>query len=265
MITVKRTAIWHALREIEIEKPILLPYSQEELQELFFDQKIDNEGNVYYRLNDIIEKVLSKIDCSNVCFDNVKMEGLKLSNAYNIRFNPQNIYKRNLNNTVLGENIVIIGNDNANQRDLFEGVDIKGTIFYHCKNVRINPQTVKEKDFSHTSLEGIDFTGFSFDGTQLWCTNFKGSIGVKINPNKVWNFEHVESLSDVELTDIPEDDMYAKATGAKNYFELMTKLEQSQTEFIELIKDQLPEEKKEEPKPEIEPEQPKQKRKWFGN
>lgn len=265
MITVKRTAIWHALRNIDIEKPIQLPYPQEELHELFFDQKKDSEGNIYYSLNDIIQKVLSKIDCSNISFDNVKMFGLNLSNAYNIRFNPQNIYNRSLNNTVLGPNIEIIGNENANQRDLFEGVDVSGTKFNYCKNVRINPQTVKDKDFSHTSLEGIDFTGFSFDEVYLWCTDFKGSVGVKINPNKVRNFEHINYLGDAELTDIPKDDMYGKALGAKNYNELMQTLDSLKSKFLDSVKDQLPEEKKEEPKPEIAPEPPKQKRKWFGN
>lgn len=264
MLTVKRTAIWYALRDITIEKPIILPYSDEELHELFFDQKEDQRGNIYYELNDIMYKVINKVDCRNLSFENVKMSGLRLDKAWNIRFNPQYIYNKDLTSTLLGPNVEIIGNDNLNQKDLFEGVSIRGTNFNYCKNVRINPQTIREKDFAHCCLAGVDFTNFSFDGAQLWETSFEGSIGVAINPNKVINFDQINSLECVMLTDLPEQDRYFKANRAKNYYDLMATLGQIQSKFKELIKDQLPEEKKEEPAPQpIDP--PKQKRKWFGN
>lgn len=264
MITIKRTAIWYALRDKTIERPIVLPYSQEEIHALFFDQKVDNEGNIYYELNRIMCNVISKIDCSNISFDNVKLSRLNLSNVHNLRFNPQNIYKKDLSNTTLGKNVEIIGNENLNQKDLFEGVEVKSTNFNYCKNVRINPQTILNKDLSHCCLAGVDFTGFSFVGVQVWDTNFEGCIGAKLDPNKVRNFEHINSLGDVELTDLPEDDMYAKASGAKNYYDLKQTITDLELEFEKLIKDQLPEEKKEEPVMQpIDP--PKQKRKWFGN
>lgn len=264
MITVKRKAICKVLYNVTPTSPILLPYSKEEMIELFFDEKEDKEGIKYYEINSIMLGVIRKIDCINLPFDNVRLSHLNLQGTHNIRFNPQNIYQKDLSQTELDESSQIIGNDDMNQKDLFEGVKITSTHFNGCKNARINPQTVFEKDFSHTSLEGVDFTSFSFDGCQLWDTNFRGSIGVKFNPNKVRNFSNINSLEDVELLDMPEEDTNYRCPNAKNHDDLHNKMIKLQIEFKELIKDQLPEEEKEEPKP-VQTETPKQKRKWFGN
>ena len=259
MITVKRTAICRVLTEKNINNPILLPYPQEEIQELFFDKVCDKDGIEYLEINPIIESIISKIDCSNISFDNVNLSHKNLYDAYNVKFNPQNIYQKNLNSTILGRNIEIIDNENINQKDLFEDVDIVGTEFNDCKNVRINPQTVHNKDFTGSTLEGVDFTGFSFDGAILWNANFTGSIGAIIDPHKTKYIDMVKSLKGVILTDLPQNDKLENTSTAKNYQELTKALTDFQSNFIELIKDQLPEEKIEE----INPVPPKQKRKWF--
>ncbi len=261
MITVKRKAIYNVLYNVTPESPILLPYSKEEMIELFFDEVEDKEGNKYYKFNPTMLRLLKKIDCRNLPFDNVKLSGVKLLETHNICFNPQNIYQKDLSQSEFDENITIIGNEEMNQKDLFEGVKINATRFNGCKNVRINPQTVFEKDFSHSALKGVDFTGFSFDGCSLWETNFKGSIGAKINPNKVKNYSQINSLEDVELLDLPDEDYNYRAPRAQNEDKLDEEVKRLQAIFKEMLKDQLPEEKVEPPK-QLE-EQPKQKRKWF--
>lgn len=261
MITVKRKAIYNVLYNVTPEAPILLPYSKEEMIELFFDEVEDKDGNTYYKINSTMLRLFKKIDCINLPFDNVKLSGLTLTETHNIRFNPQHIYQKDLSQTQLDENITIIGNENMNQKDLFEDVKIKATRFNGCKNVRINPQTVYEKDFSHAALAGVDFIGFSFDGCSLWETNFKGSIGAKINPNRVRNYGQINSLEDVELLDLPDEEINYRSPRAKNQDKLDAEIARLQLEFKDLIKDQLP---KEIEKPAPEPIGPqKQKRKWF--
>ena len=255
MINVKRYAIKQVLEQSIIDKPILLPYTQEEMKELIFDFKKDDSGNEYYVFNNILYNVKSVIDFSNVNFDNVFLAGKDLSRTHGIKFNPQKIYKKSLKNTKLGPNVEVIGNDKVNQIDLFEGVTVDHTEFNGCKNVIINPQTIYEKDLQHTSLEGVTFNG-SFDGVSIWYTSFSKSRGAKLDPKTIRNFEHASSYSDATLLDLPEE---RGGYGAINYNDLTKKREEYSEKLRELIKDQLPPPKIEEPKT----EPPKQKRKWF--
>ena len=261
MITVKRKAMYRVLYNVTPEAPILLPYSKEEMIELFFDEEEDKEGNKYYKFNPTMLRLLNKIDCRNLPFDNVRLTSTKLLGTHNICFNPQNLYEKDLRQTELDENITIIGNEDMNQKDLFEGVKLTATSFNGCKNVRINPQTIFEKDLTQAKLKGVDFTGFSFDGCSLWETNFKGSIGAKINPNKVISYSQINSLEDVELLDLPDEEYNNRSPKAQNQDKLDEEVKRLQVVFKEMLKDQLPEEKEEPPK-QVE-EQPKQRRKWF--
>ena len=256
MINVKRFAIKQVLEQVSLDKPILLPYTSEEMRELIFDLKKDEAGIEYYVFNEILFNIKTKIDYSNVSFDNVSFIGLDLSRVHGIKFNPQKIYKKSLKNTKLGENIEVIGNDKVNQIDLFEGVTLSHTEFRGCKNVVINPQTIFEKDLQHTTLEAVTFNG-PFDGTSVWYTNFSKSRGAKLDPKTVRHFEYAASWIDVTLLDLPQD---SGGYSALNYNELTKAKDDFSEQFRELIKDQLPPPKIEEQTP---VEQPKQKKKWF--
>jgi len=264
MINVKRLAICRALNTIYKEKPILLPYPQEELIELIFDQKKDENGSIYYEFNSTIYSIISKIDFSNVPFDNVKLAGYDLSRSYGIKFNPQTIYDKDLRGTFLCTQVEVIGNNEQNQKDLFEGVKIEGTKFKDCQNVIINPQTVFFKNFAHTALQGVDFSGFSFDGADVYLASFAGSKGAKINPNTVKHIERANSLKDVELTDIVENHyMNTIFSTANNYNSLNEAIEEYSKQFIELVCNQLPKEKSN-LEPQIESTAENTKRKLFG-
>ena len=256
MINVKRFAIKQVLEQVNIEKPILLPYTSKEMKELLFDLKKDESGTEYYSFNSILSNLKGKIDFSNVDFDNVSLIGIDLSRTYGVKFNPQKIYKKSLKNTKLGENVEVIGNDKVNQIDLFEGVILNHTEFRGCKNVVIDPQTIFEKDLQYTTLEGVTFNG-SFDGVSVWNTNFAKSRGAKLDPKRIRHFEYATSWIDVTLLDLPED---RGGFSSLNYDELTKEKDRFSEQLKELIKDQLPPPKIEEPKP---IEIPKQKKKWF--
>ena len=263
MLTTKRKAIVEVLKDIDIDKPILLPYSEEEIKELFFEKTIDQEGQSYYLLNGIMKTVYNKIDFSNIPFDNVWVSSCDFSEAYGLKINPQKVYKKDLNGIILSENARIIGNETINQKDLFEGVTIKSAKFNGCQNVRINPQTIYEKSLYETSLKGVDFTGFTFDGVDITYANFYGSTGAVFDPNKVRGCISARSLANVTLTDLPERMHYNNSyLNGSNYPELIKELKKMQSDFYSLIEDQLPPKKEEQTLEVVEPQ--KAKRKWFN-
>lgn len=264
MINVRRKAIVETLKYITPDKPILLPYNEEELKELFFDEIIDDNGNKYYKLNELMMAIKAKIDFSNIPFDNVKLSGINLSYTHGIKFNPQTIYQKSLRQTTLCGSIEIIGNDYNNQIDLFDGVDIRRTKFNNAKNVVINPQTISEKYLEENNFSGVKFSGYSFDGVRIYDVDFTGSSGAKINPNKLERISYTD-LTDVELLDLPEKEVNyneVKFSSSKNYQELCEEVKKYQEKFTQLVKNQIPHQEEELPKV-IEEDLPKQKRKWF--
>ncbi len=52
-------------------------------------------------------------------------------------------------------------------------------------NAQINPQTIKNKDFSYAILNGLDFKDCIWDGTKLCFTNFDGATNVDLDPQTV--------------------------------------------------------------------------------
>ena len=66
----------------------------------------------------------------------------------------------------------------------FDNVCICGFDFTGFIGVKIDPQTVYDKDFSFCVLSGVLFDG-SFDGVNLSKTNFTGSRGARINPQTI--------------------------------------------------------------------------------
>lgn len=262
MITLKRKAIADALINLKTTKPILLPYSKEELIELFFDEVEDETGNNFYKINDIMKKVISKIDFSNVPFDNVNVTNIDFSGSCGVKINPQTIYAKNLSGAKLN-GVEFIGNNTVNEIDLFEGVKVSNTNFAGSKGARINPQTIYEKNLSHCLLTDVDFTGFTFDGANLCDTDFTGSKGARINPNLVKNASYT-SFNHVELLDLPEEVYNYNRYSLSNYSKLIDAKILYQNQFLGLIKDQLPP-IEENPLEVVEASQNKQKRKWFGN
>ena len=67
----------------------------------------------------------------------------------------------------------------------FDGVCIANLDFSNSLGVKINPQTVYQKDLQYTVLNGVTFTGV-FDGSKIVGANFKGSINTLINPQTIY-------------------------------------------------------------------------------
>jgi len=239
-IELKRKAIVELLKDIHIDKPIVLPFSNEETHALIFEKNEDADSNTYYKFNQDMYNIIKLIDFSCISFDNVCLNGVDFTGVYGVKINPQTVYKKSLID-INFYGIEFCSNDKGNQIDLFDGVEIRKVDFLGSKGARINPQTIKNKCFDHCLLTDVDFTGFSFDDVSLSSSNFKGSKGAVIDPNKLKQIFNVQ-FSDVELLDIPKNELvfYQSSLEGSNYKLLLDAKKQYKEEFYKLIEKQLP-------------------------
>lgn len=68
----------------------------------------------------------------------------------------------------------------------FDGFDASMYDFSSLRGVKINPQTIKDKNLTNTICQDVEFIG-PFDGAQIDEANFTGSKGAKINPQTIFN------------------------------------------------------------------------------
>ena len=105
------------------------------------------------------------------------------------------IKKINFDDIINIEEILdLILNDERKGIRLLPYIDLSNTSFknqniiginFTDTNVKINPQSVKGKDFTSTILKGLDFKGCKWNDTRLSFTNFTGAKNVKIDPSTV--------------------------------------------------------------------------------
>ena len=67
----------------------------------------------------------------------------------------------------------------------FSDIKVSNKMFYGMTGVRINPQTVYNKDLSHGIYEGVEFIG-PFDDAYIEGASFKGSKNAIIDPQKTY-------------------------------------------------------------------------------
>lgn len=70
--------------------------------------------------------------------------------------------------------------------DRFRFIKTLGMDFTGFTGIKINPQTIYDKDLSKAILNGVEFIG-PFDGCAIDNCNFTGSVGAVINPQTVLN------------------------------------------------------------------------------
>lgn len=81
--------------------------------------------------------------------------------------------------------IIAFSNDILRKIDLssvsFDGVSVAKYDFTGLTGVKINPETVYEKDLSHCKFDGVEFIG-NFDNCTIYGSDFTGSKGAVIDP-----------------------------------------------------------------------------------
>lgn len=100
----------------------------------------------------------------------------------------------------------------------FDGFKAAGKDFSLLTGVKLNPQTVWDRDLSYSNFGCVEFTG-SFDNAKVYRASFKDSIGAKINPQEVYFkllvgtvCENVEFIGGFKGVDI----IYASFRGSEN-------------------------------------------------
>lgn len=79
----------------------------------------------------------------------------------------------------------------------FDGFDAYQCDFSNLNGVKINPQTIKNKNLELSTLAGVEFIG-SFDDVKIEGANFTGSKGAQINPQRIEKL----NLKNIIATDV---------------------------------------------------------------
>lgn len=120
----------------------------------------------------------------------------------------------------------------------FDNLSCDNRDFTDLKGVKINPQTVCEKNCSYVNFNGVEFIG-PFDGAYIIGANFKGSKGAIINPQTVLNKELANvKCGNVEFMDTFDNSVNIKGidfTGS-NYLELTSLTQNFRDKIKKLIK-----------------------------
>ncbi len=155
-------------------KKYLEEYSSDQKIKLFWEKQIiddvifTKESSKEFALD---WELLKKIDFLPISFDNVNIKGLDFTDCLNVFINPQTIYDKNLEYTILN-GVTFTGP--------FKDAKIVGANFEGSKNAIIDPQTIHLKNFRETVLTDTLLVN-SFDEAFILKTDFTGSTGAIIN------------------------------------------------------------------------------------
>ena len=154
------------LEEYSLDKKIKLIDEKQILNDVIFTKE-----SYKYKEFALDFELLKKIDFLHISFDNVNIKGLDFTDCLNVFINPQTIYDKNLEYTILN-GVTFTGN--------FKDAKIVGANFKGSKNAIIDPQTIHLKNFRETVLTDALLVN-SFDDAFILKTDFTGSIGAIIN------------------------------------------------------------------------------------
>ena len=127
---------------------------------------------------DLTEAILEDVFIKDGDLDDCIINGTNFEGAKGgmIRLHPQKVKYKDLSSAILA-GVYIEGS--------LDGCDINRTCFRDYQGfAELNPQNIKDKKMIGTNLSGVKITG-SFDDCYIYMVNFKGSIGAKIDFEKL--------------------------------------------------------------------------------
>lgn len=127
---------------------------------------------------DLTEAILEDVFIKDGDLDDCIINGTNFEGAKGgmIRLHPQKVKYKDLSSAILA-GVYIEGS--------LDGCDINRTCFRDYQGfAELNPQNIKDKKMIGTNLSGVKITG-SFDGCYIYMVNFKGSVGAKIDFEKL--------------------------------------------------------------------------------
>lgn len=161
---------------------IKLDYDPIIIENLLFE----NKSGIYKMFaSDIPREVLTKIDFINVDFKDFNASEFDFTGLYNVHLNPQTIFGRYLNDSILR---------GVTFTDSLDYCKLDGANFAGSKNAKVNPNTLVSSssfngryiDIHWTKFMDVTFTvAFNYK-TSLFEVDFTGSKNAKINANKLF-------------------------------------------------------------------------------
>ena len=204
-----RKRLIERLKELEEGSHIKLDYDPRLLEMVLFKKTISGKGQ--YKQFALPKEALEKIDFSNVNFDDFYATNFDFTGLHGIKLNPQTIYDKNLNCSILN-GVTFIGP--------FDNVSIQCTDFTGSTGAYINPTKLYFKD--------------EYDENKINMTNCKFNGVTFTSPIKILNLGYVRHYcyyssylsKSVALPNIKGSDF----TGSRNaiiYMDYMNKYEMS--------------------------------------
>lgn len=138
------------------------------LEKLIFKEGANE--NARYKVFDINDELIQKLDLSDISFDNFYAYNFDFGELYGVKINPQTVYDRDLRHSIL-EGVEIIG--------IFDGCKIRGIDFTGSTGAIINPQTIFENDLSFSNLDGVEITE-SLDDCIIDFANFTNCKNINL-------------------------------------------------------------------------------------
>lgn len=149
--------------------------------------------------NSLLKDICKYLDFRNLEYQNLLINETTINyfRRYNIPIEPSKLYQKSLQGMSFEESIF---------RGSFDDCNIANATLWNCrdingKRVKINPQTVKDKNFSSCVLRGVEFLD-NFDGCKISSARIIDCNNAMINPQKIAkkNFKN-SNLSGVDFTE----------------------------------------------------------------
>ena len=183
-----RRYFFDKVKSYEGDKPLKFDLPQDVLQSILFDYN-EEEGIKTFSTED--EEILTKINFSNVSFEDFDCRHFDFTGLHGIRIIPRLVFEQNLEYSTLN-GVTIYGD--------FKDVCIREADFRGIKGYnKIDPYEVEGRDLSNCILEGMEFIG-SFQDAIITGADFTGSKGAVIDPQLLMSRDLTECVfTDVEF------------------------------------------------------------------
>ena len=238
-IKLLRDRVVEELSKVGEGEHVLLNYDPYILSLLIFDREYE------FKKFALPREILMKIDFSNVSFDNFNVEGVDFTGLYNVKLNPQFLYKKSIYNTKLN-GVTFIGSFDETE---IRYADFTGSIGAHInpmRTVRRYNQIYQEYYYKleNCNFNGVTFTGM-FDRNCVICgSKFKGSRFARIKLGNynieycvltdaeiIGNINKMNSLAGVDFTGAKTSNLFCKRIEINPTYRDLTNAKMSGVKF----------------------------------
>lgn len=139
MREINRNGIFDMIRNYKGDELISIDGKPDLIEFLLF--KVNEASGE--KMLDIPDDIICRLDYSDICFDNMKVNDFDFTGMHGVYINPQTVFNKNMRNSILN-GVTFTGP--------FDDVYIPGANFEWSVGALINPQEVYDKNLSRAVL-----------------------------------------------------------------------------------------------------------------